>query len=168
MNETVSPTVAEHNSSSGHPHAGHPHTDDEQHRLVWLLLEFIRAFGLHRPDLGLPGVEVSFSEALALTELVHAAPTALSQQQLAERLQLDKSTVSRLTAAMERRQLITRAPDPANRRWSKLALTQLGQTTATQLIARFHQHHQRLFAAMHPADRQALAAGLTALIRAAG
>ena len=47
------------------------------------------------------------------------------------------------------------------------ALTQLGQTSATQLIARFHQHHQRLFAAMHPAERQALAAGLTALVHAA-
>src|SRR5919197_3800564 len=116
MDDTVTPTVAEHNSSSGHPHGGHRHTDDEQHQLVWLLLEFIRAFGLHRPDLGVPDVEVSFSEALALAELVHAAPAALTQQQLAERLRLEKSTVSRLTAALERRRLITRTRDPANRR----------------------------------------------------
>jgi DNA-binding MarR family transcriptional regulator len=165
MDGTVPPTVAGRNSSSGHPHTGHPHPDDEQHRLVGLLLEFIRAFGLHRPELGLPGVPVSFSEALALVELTHAAP--LSQQQLAERLRLDKSTVSRLTASLQRRGLISHVRDPANRRWSQLALTPLGQTAADELIARFHQRHQRLFAAMDPAERQALAAGITALVRAA-
>jgi DNA-binding MarR family transcriptional regulator len=171
MSDTVPPTVAQHNSGSGgphhHPHPGHGGAHDEQHRLVWLLLEFVRAFGLHRPDLGLPGVPVSFSEALALAELSRAAPATLSQQQLVERLRLDKSTVSRLTASLQRRGLITRARDPANRRWSQLALTPHGQATAAQLIARFHQRHQRLFAAMAPAERQALAAGLTALVRAA-
>jgi DNA-binding MarR family transcriptional regulator len=168
MSETVPPTVAGRNPSSGQPHAHHPHAhDDEEHRLVWLLLEFVRAFGLHRPDLGVPGVPVSVSEALALAELVHAAPASLTQQQLAERLHLDKSTVSRLAASLQRRGLVTHARDPANRRWSQLALTPRGQATATGLIARFHQHHQRLFAAMRPTERQALATGLTALVRAA-
>jgi DNA-binding MarR family transcriptional regulator len=172
MDGTVPPTVAEHNSSSEHPHGGHPHThadpdEAEQHQLVWLLLEFTRAFGLHRPDLGLPGGPVSFSEALALAELVRA-PAALSQQQLADRLRLEKSTVSRLTASLQQRGLVTRARDPANRRWSKVALTPQGQATAAELIARFHRRHQRLFAAMRPTDRQALATGLTALVRAAG
>ncbi len=167
MDDTVAPTVAERNSLSEHSHHGHGDPGHaEQHHLVELLFEFIRAFGLHRPDLGVPGVPVSFSEALALAELSQAAPAALSQQQLAERLRLDKSTVSRLTAALERRELITRARDPANRRWSRLALTARGQTTATELIARFHQRHQRLFAAMRPAERQELAAGLAALVRA--
>ena len=171
MDGTVPRTVAEHNSSSGHPHTRHAHThadpdDAEQHQLAWLLLEFTRAFGLHRPDLGLPSAHVSFSEALALAELVHA-PAALSQQQLAERLRLEKSTVSRLTASLQQRGLVTRARDPANRRWSKVALTPQGQVAAAELIARFHRRHQRLFAAMRPNERQALATGLTALVRAA-
>ena len=167
MDGTVPPTVAEHNSSSGHPHTHADPDEAEQHQLVWLLLEFTRAFGLHRPDLGLPGAHVSFSEALALAELAHAAPAALSQQQLAERLRLEKSTVSRLTASLQQRGLVTRARDPANRRWSKVALTPQGQTTAAELIARFHRRHQRLFAAMRPSERRALAAGLAALVRAA-
>jgi DNA-binding MarR family transcriptional regulator len=166
MDATVPPTVAEHNSSSSHPHVHHPHAD-EQHRLVWLLLEFVRAFGLHRPDLGLPGVPVAFSEALALAELARAAPFALSQQELADRLQLEKSSVSRLVANLEARGLVSRQRNPANRRWLQVTLTDHGRATAAQLIARFHMHHQRLFAALTASERATLATGLSAVVRAA-
>jgi DNA-binding MarR family transcriptional regulator len=164
MDATVPATAAGHDHSSGYPHAHHPHAD-EQHRLVWLLLEAMRALGLHRPDPALPGTPVSVSEGLALAELAHQAPP--SQQQLADRLQLEKSSVSRLVANLEARGLVSRQRDPANRRWSQVTLTDRGRATATQLIARFHQRHQRLFAALHPAERQALATGLAALVRAA-
>ncbi|HEX6676596.1 MAG TPA: MarR family transcriptional regulator [Actinomycetes bacterium] len=125
----------------------------------------MRALGLHRPDPALPEAPVSVSEGLALAELAHQAP--LSQQELADRLQLEKSSVSRLIANLEVRGLVSRQRDPANRRWFQVTLTDRGRATATQLIARFHQRHQRLFAALRPSERQALATGLTALVRAA-
>jgi DNA-binding MarR family transcriptional regulator len=171
MDDTVAPTVATHNSSADgphhrQPHPGHPDThDDEQHDLVGLLLDAMRALGLHRPDPALPEAPVSVSEGLALAELAHRAP--LSQQQLAERLQLEKSSVSRLTANLQDRGLISRQRDPANRRWSQLTLTDRGRAVAEQLIGRFHQRHQRLFSALTAAERAALATGLSALVRAA-
>jgi DNA-binding MarR family transcriptional regulator len=170
MGDTVASTVAEHNSSRrgphGHLHAGHADSDDaEQHHLVGLLLDAMRALGLHRPDPALPDAPVSVSEGLALAELAHQA--LLSQQDLADRLQLEKSSVSRLTANLEARGLISRQRDPANRRWSQVTLTDRGRATAEQLIARFHQRHQRLFAALTASERAALATGLSALVRAA-
>lgn len=46
-----------------------------------------------------------------------------------------------------------------------MTLTDRGRVAADQLIAHFHQRHQRLFAAMTPQEREALATGLTAMLR---
>ncbi len=65
------------------------------------MISVIRAFGLHRPDQTPCGRPVSVAEAHALMELTREAP--LLQKDLASRLRLEKSTVSRLVGAMERR-----------------------------------------------------------------
>ena len=169
MNERLDPTVVRHNYNRPGSDRGQRHDQDQdpqQHQLVGLLLQAMRTLGLHRPDPAAADTRVSVSEGLALAELYHQEP--LSQQQLADQLQLEKSTVSRLTAGLEQRGLVIRERDPANRRWSQVALTQRGHATATQLIARFHQRHLQLFAAMTPSERDALAVGLSALVRAAG
>jgi DNA-binding MarR family transcriptional regulator len=63
------------------------------------LVALIRAFGLHRPDQTPCGQPVAVAEAHALMELAQGAP--LSQNDLAARLQLEKSTVSRLVGILE-------------------------------------------------------------------
>ena len=74
-----------------------PFPDDELRRLLrWL----VRAGGLLEPH-DHDGVRASASEVFALAELTEAGP--LSQQQLGERLGLEKSTTSRLAAGVERR-----------------------------------------------------------------
>ncbi|MGH2946493.1 MAG: MarR family winged helix-turn-helix transcriptional regulator [Solirubrobacteraceae bacterium] len=50
----------------------------------------------------------------------------LSQQQLADRLDADKSHVVRLIDQLERRGLVTRAADPSDRRRHRIALTDAG------------------------------------------
>jgi DNA-binding MarR family transcriptional regulator len=65
------------------------------------LIALIRAFGLHRPDQTPCGEPVAVAEAHALMELAHGVP--LSQNDLAARLQLEKSTVSRLVGILEAR-----------------------------------------------------------------
>jgi DNA-binding MarR family transcriptional regulator len=52
----------------------------------------------------------------------------LSQQQLADRLDADKSHVVRLIDQLERRALVTRAADPSDRRRHRIALTDAGRT----------------------------------------
>src|SRR5215212_1802208 len=71
------------------------------------LIALIRAFGLHRPDQTPCGEPVAVAEAHALMELAQGVP--LSQNDLAARLQLEKSTVSRLVGILESRSWIARA-----------------------------------------------------------
>jgi DNA-binding MarR family transcriptional regulator len=52
---------------------------------------------------------------------------ALSQQQLADRLDADKSHVVRLIDELERRGLVTRASDPTDRRRHRIELTPGGR-----------------------------------------
>ena len=106
----------------------------------WMLQEqvvaFVRAFGLHRPDQTPCGQPVSVAEAYALMELARVAP--LSQNDLARRLQLEKSTVSRLVATLERREWITRVRSSHDGRVLDLRLTNKGQHMADQLAVARH------------------------------
>ncbi len=52
---------------------------------------------------------------------------ALSQQQLADRLDADKSHVVRLIDQLEQRGLVTRAADPTDRRRHRIELTPAGR-----------------------------------------
>jgi len=131
-----------------------------------LLSRLIRSAGLLRPDQPLLGQPVSLSEAFALAELAGDAP--LSQRDLAERLDLEKSTVSRLVAGLERRGQVRRERDPANRRFYRITLTDTGHATAERLVTGMRQRHAQILAAMSEAERQALTVGVSALLRAMG
>jgi DNA-binding MarR family transcriptional regulator len=108
--------------------------------------------------------EYSVSQALALHALDADPP--LSQQELAARLRLEKSSVSRLVADLERRGLIQRHRDEENRRVVRLRLTDAGRQAHIELGATFHQHYTRWTAELTPAERDALVVGLSALLRA--
>ena len=109
-------------------------------------------------------LEYSVSQALALHALDTDPP--LSQQELAARLRLEKSSVSRLVADLERRGLIQRQRDEDNRRVVRLRLTAAGRHAHVALGARFHQHYARWTAELTPAERDALIVGLSAFLRA--
>ncbi|MEQ4207798.1 MarR family transcriptional regulator [Actinopolymorpha sp. B17G11] len=139
-------------------------TDDASVRLHEALMELIQVAGLLQPDQTLPGESVSMSQAFALHELDVAAP--LSQRDLVERLRLEKSTVSRMVADLERKALLVRERDPDNRRLYRLRLTDQGRAVHARMGRHFHQHYVRWVAAMSPAERDALLTGLPALVRA--
>lgn len=141
-------------------HASGLFPDDELRRL---LRQLARAGGLLEVhDHG--GVHVSVSEVFALGELSEAG--TLSQQDLAARLGLEKSTVSRLAAGMERRGWLARERDPANHRLYRLRLTANGRDAATRVGDDLRARHAALFAALTPAERDGLTLGLAGLIRA--
>jgi len=127
-------------------------------------MDLIRATGLLQPDQTVPGHALPMSQAFALHELDTDPP--LSQRDLAERLRLEKSTVSRLAAELERKGLLARERDPANRRLYRLRLTDDGRALHARMAGTFHDRYVRWAAAMTRAERDALLTGLPALIRA--
>jgi DNA-binding MarR family transcriptional regulator len=129
-----------------------------------LFSEFLQALGLQRPDQIPVGFAISLSEMFALLLLTDEAP--LSQQALADRLHLEKSTVSRLIKDLEQRGWVTRERDQEDTRMLQLRLSEVGQAAAAELAHHLTERHQRLLAALKPDEQEALAYGLSALIRA--
>lgn len=109
------------------------------------------------------GIRLSVSETFALGELVEAG--AMSQQELAARLGLEKSTVSRLAAGMVDRGWLSRERDTDDRRLYRLQLTAAGLDVAERVGADLSEHHGRLLGRLSPDERHALGVGLGALVR---
>jgi DNA-binding MarR family transcriptional regulator len=133
-------------------------------QLQELFSEFLQALGLHRPDQVPTGFDLSLSEMFALLALSPAEP--LSQQALAEQLHLEKSTVSRLIQHLEQRGWVKRVRDLHDTRIFRLHLSEAGHEQAKLLARSLAERHERLLAALKPDEQEALAYGLSALIRA--
>src|SRR6476620_8034585 len=128
------------------------------------LIALIRAFGLHRPDQTPCGEPVAVAEAHALMEIAQAAP--LSQNDLAARLQLEKSTVSRLVGILETRGWIARVRSAQDGRARELHLTDTGRQIATDLAEARRTKFARVFAAIPEAERRAVFESLQILVEA--
>jgi DNA-binding MarR family transcriptional regulator len=127
-----------------------------------MLRRLVRSGGLLEPH-DHAAVHASLSEILALRELVERP--GMAQNELAERLGLEKSTVSRLVAGMEQRGWVRRDRDPENRRYVRVALTPDGDEIAHALGTRLHEHHRILLSGLTASELDALTVGLTALAR---
>src|SRR3712207_1068343 len=95
------------------------------------MIALIRAFGLHKPEETPCGKPVSVAEAHALMELSREDP--LVQKELASRLRLEKSTVSRLVGMLEGRRWVKRSRSPDDGRAVELRLTEGGRRTAEDI-----------------------------------
>jgi DNA-binding MarR family transcriptional regulator len=135
--------------------------DERLHELLMELVRVVTAWHVTPPD---PRTGLSLSQGLALHALDTEPP--LSQQDLAGRLRLEKSSVSRLVADLERRGLVTRERDEENRRLYRLRLTNRGRTAHARLGTAFHRHYERVAAALSAREREALVLGLAAFLRA--
>jgi DNA-binding MarR family transcriptional regulator len=106
---------------------------------------------------------VSASEARALIELV--AARGIAQGQLGTLLGLEKSTVSRLAAGLERKGWVRRGRDEANQRYIRLYLTPEGSQVAARVWSAWQTRQARILAALTAEERAGLASGLRGLIR---
>ncbi len=106
---------------------------------------------------------VSSSEARALIELVSAR--GIAQGELAALLGLDKSTVSRLAAGLERKGWVRRGRDEGNQRYVRLYLTPQGGDVAARVWQAWQSRQARILAALSPDERAGLSAGLGGLVR---
>ncbi len=98
---------------------------------TWRLLA-LRAFAWGRERIASQAAEcdLSIPQAMLMREL--DAP--LSQRKLARRLHYDPSNITALADALEKRGLVERRPDPADRRIRTLALTEQGRQLKSELI----------------------------------
>lgn len=129
-----------------------------------LIVAFVRGFGLLQPDRTPCNQPVSVSEAHALMELAGGA--RLSQQELADRLRLEKSSVSRLVAHLDQTGSVQRTKSQRDGRVLVLALTPTGEALAARIAQARATTFASLLAAIPPEDRQRALDGLALLVRA--
>jgi DNA-binding MarR family transcriptional regulator len=113
------------------------------------------------PVMGIP--QVSGSEARALIELVQAR--GIAQGELAGLLGLEKSTMSRLAAGLERKGWVRRGRDQGNQRYVRLYLTAEGGAVAARLWDAWQSRQARILGALTVEERAGLSAGLRGLVR---
>jgi DNA-binding MarR family transcriptional regulator len=143
----VNPAGAEFNGSASEPGSEHP-----------------PAAGGSDSKPGAGGLAaISASEARALIELV--AARGIAQGELGGLLGLEKSTVSRLAAGLERKGWIRRGRDEGNQRYVRLYLTSQGQAVAARVLNAWQTRRQRILAALTADERAGLEAGLRGLVR---
>lgn len=90
----------------------------------------------------------------------------LSQQQLADRLDADKSHVVRLVDQLEGRGLVTRAADPTDRRRHRIELTSAGRRLLRQLAPLVARADEETLSALTDTERHTLSALLQRLLDA--
>lgn len=126
----------------------------------------VRAFGLHQPERTPCGQPISTSEAHALLEL--DGEPRLTQNELARRLRLEKSTVSRLVVQLEQRQWLRRERDPNDGRVQRLQLTERGREAARALEAARTSKFERLAAAIGAEEHARVVEALQLLAQISG
>lgn len=126
-------------------------SDSDQ--LAESFVEFIHAFGVLRSDTTPCGQPMSVSTAHALCEL--ATGPSLNQRELAERVGLSTSTVSRLVDQLVEKRWAERRVDPhgSDTRVRLVTLTPDGTRVAEQVLAARAKRFARLLDAV-PTDKR--------------
>ncbi len=112
---------------------------------------FIRQFGLLEQEHTPCHLSLTPSQAHALQVLGQAE--RLTQYQLAEKLRLEKSTVSRLVQSLVERGWVERTSNPDNRREVLLALTDAGYTSLEEVQAHAMAKYRTIWSHI-PEDRR--------------
>ena len=116
------------------------------------LMQFVRGLGLHRSDATPCGFPVSLAEACALVALTHNEP--LSQRELVQALNLEKSTVSRLVVELIDRGWVVRERDAHDARVQLMRRTPAGVTASDAIVQARNQRFGELLGRIEPARRQ--------------
>jgi len=126
------------------------------------MVALVRALGLHQPDRTPCGQPISVAEAHAVLELTREP--GLSQNGLAARLRLEKSSVSRIVSGLEKRGWVTRARDPKDTRIVRVELTDDGLQAAADIATSRQAKFERIFAAIPAPERATVLASLDTLL----
>ena len=127
------------------------------------MVALIRTLGLHQPDRTPCGQPVPVGEAHALLEL--GREPGLSQNGLASRLRLEKSSVSRIVTALEKRGWVARNRLARDTRIVQVHLTDEGRAASATLAASRQARFERIFAAIPAAERDDVLTSLDTLVQ---
>ena len=108
--------------------------------------------------------DMTLGQCNALIEVGRAG--VLSVNQLADKLNLDKSTISRVSDKLVLDGLLLRQEDPNDRRYVVLKLTKQGMQSYTNLEQRMNAYFEQVMAGVDPAERAAMLRGLQTLAAA--
>lgn len=129
--------------------------------LGWPVARIAHAVTLaHNEALSPFGLSLRTFAVLAAIE----AGAARSQLEIAQTVGLDKTTLVATIDDLERRGLVQRTPDPADRRARILAATADGRELFERAAATLRATDERIFAEMAPDERERLKAAFTALL----
>lgn len=90
----------------------------------------------------------------------------LSQNELSERLCLEKSTLSRIVTQLVRQGLLQVAPDASDKRKHSVSLTPAGQARLERIHAEANAQVEQALAQLSPTERQTVLAGMRLYARA--
>jgi DNA-binding MarR family transcriptional regulator len=128
------------------------------------MVHLVRSLGLHKPDETPCGQAISIGEAHALLEI--ARDPGLTQNGLAARLGLEKSTVSRIAGLLERRGWILRERDERDARFIRLHLTKRGVNANANIATSRRAKFDHIFDAIPSTARAAVLESLSLLLEA--
>jgi DNA-binding MarR family transcriptional regulator len=113
---------------------------------------------------GSAGTGIHPTQAQVLVFLARSRPPGLRLSELADRLAVNRSTASESVTALERKGLLERRPDSADRRAIRIALTPAGEAAATEL-AEWPDLLLEVVDELDPVEQGVLLRLLTKLIR---
>ncbi len=126
------------------------------------MVQLVRSLGLHKPDETPCGQPISVAEAHALLEI--SREPGLTQNGLAQRLGLEKSTVSRIAAMLEGRSWVRRVRDERDARFVRLHLTQHGIKANARIAESRRAKFERIFSAIPASRRHSIVESLSLLL----
>lgn len=136
--------------------------DVRAQRLRGLMKRLVRAIRLlERGDAACCGV--TLSQCHALGEV--AAREGLTSGELASRLGIDPSAVTRLTDALAQQGLVRRETDPSDRRVVRLALTTAGQQLWSRIQNAMLDRSRAILERFPPAQQEAILEACEHLVR---
>ena len=103
------------------------------------------------------------SRSAQLLQYIHLIPDC-SQETLAERLLLDKSTIARRLAALEERGFLARTPNPADRRGQIIRLTEKGEALLPVIREVNEKWYAFLSVCQSPEDLERIERTLSAML----
>ncbi len=128
------------------------------------IISFVRAFGLHKNGETPCGKPLSIGEAYVLMEL--SADKQLPQQVLVERLNLAKSTVSRLLKQMLKREWVNRERDLNDGRAWVWCLTEKGEILAADVAEARQKKYEQILTHIPPDSQTVIFNSINLLVEA--
>ncbi|MFF9483395.1 MarR family winged helix-turn-helix transcriptional regulator [Streptomyces sp. NPDC014676] len=139
-------------------------TSADPHDVLGYLLKHATSKFTALTDAALEPLGIDSKDFGALRVLAHREPT--SQLQVAQTLGIDRTTMVALLDVLERKGVVTRRPDPADRRRNVVELTEEGVRTYDAARKAYEETESAFLAAVGPDEAGRFRRTLRALLEA--